>query len=120
MARTRYGSVFGDQPCSRLDNGENRRSIHDLTGPAQALGFGKPVTVSSLHLKEADEVGTALTEASNRLIQAQYEAHHDALTGLPNRVLFNEILSQQLALSKRTNTKVVLFYVDLDGFDNQR
>jgi diguanylate cyclase (GGDEF)-like protein len=96
--------------------GRIARSIHALTGPAQALGFGKPVTVSSLHLKEADEVGTALTEASNRLIQAQYQAHHDALTGLANRVLFNEILSQQLALSKRNNTKVALFYVDLDGF----
>ena len=117
VARTRYGSVSGDQPCSRLDNRRENRPIHSRSdGPAQALGFGKPVTVSLLHLKEADEVGTALTEASNRLIQAQYQAHHDALTGLPNRVLFNEILGQQLALSKRTNTKVALFYVDLDGF----
>ncbi len=96
--------------------GRIARTIRDLTGPALALGFGKAITVPSFHLKEADEVGRALTEASNRLVLAQHQAHHDALTGLANRVLFNEIVSQQLALCERTNTKAALFYVDLDGF----
>jgi diguanylate cyclase (GGDEF)-like protein len=96
--------------------GRIARSIHDLIAPAQALGFRQEFTLPAIHLKEADEVGRALAEASSRLMQAQHQAHHDGLTGLANRVLFTEVVNQQLALSKRTNAKLALFYIDLDGF----
>ena len=46
------------------------------------------MTVPSLHLKEADEVGRALMKASRMLQEAQHLAHHDALTGLANHLLF--------------------------------
>jgi diguanylate cyclase (GGDEF)-like protein len=92
------------------------RSIHQLAGPALALGSGEAVTVPSLHLKEADEVGQALTRASAMLMSAQYRANHDGLTGLANRAMFEEIFMQQLALSHRTRTSLALVYIDLDGF----
>ena len=45
-----------------------------------------------------------------------HQAHHDALTGLPNRVLFNDRLEQSLEKAKRNETKVALLFIDLDHF----
>jgi diguanylate cyclase (GGDEF)-like protein len=91
-------------------------SIHELAAPALALGSGEAVTVPPLRLKEADEVGRALTRASGMLMAAQHRANHDALTGLANRSLFDAMLSHQLAICKRTNANLAIFYIDLDGF----
>jgi diguanylate cyclase (GGDEF)-like protein len=96
--------------------GRISRSVRGLTAPALALGAGQEVTVPSFHLKEADEVGQALMNASRMLRQAQHQAHHDVLTGLANRALFNEIVDQQLALCHRTGTGLAVLYIDLDGF----
>jgi diguanylate cyclase (GGDEF)-like protein len=81
-----------------------------------ALGSGKPVTIPSLQLKEADEVGRALARASAMLMAAQHRANHDILTGLANRALFDEILSHQLGICRRTNRDLAIVYIDLDGF----
>ncbi len=43
-------------------------------------------------------------------------AHHDALTGLPNRNLFWDRCSQALSLAKRRATGAVILWLDLDGF----
>ncbi|HJP17531.1 MAG: hypothetical protein CMD96_04170 [Gammaproteobacteria bacterium] len=46
----------------------------------------------------------------------EYLANHDALTGLPNRIFFRDILDQGLARSKRFKDYVVLMFIDLDKF----
>ncbi len=46
----------------------------------------------------------------------EHQALHDALTGLPNRVLFRERAGHAIRLSMRTNDPVALFLIDLDGF----
>jgi diguanylate cyclase (GGDEF)-like protein len=43
-------------------------------------------------------------------------AHHDALTGLPNRALFFDRLEQLIALSKRKKQTFAILFIDLDGF----
>ncbi|EAU55430.1 diguanylate cyclase domain-containing protein [Mariprofundus ferrooxydans] len=43
-------------------------------------------------------------------------AHFDALTGLANRALFHDRLSQTLAYSKRHQKQFAVMYLDLDGF----
>lgn len=43
-------------------------------------------------------------------------AHHDPLTGLPNRLLFMATLERSLAHAERQNTSVALLFVDLDHF----
>jgi len=43
-------------------------------------------------------------------------AYSDALTGLPNRQLFNDRLNMNLAQAYRQLGKVALFFLDLDGF----
>jgi len=43
-------------------------------------------------------------------------ARHDGLTGLPNRVYFNEYLDQELAWAARHGEEVAVVVLDLDGF----
>jgi len=45
-----------------------------------------------------------------------YAAHHDALTGLPNRLLLEFRLTQALALARRHNRAIAVLFLDLDGF----
>jgi len=45
-----------------------------------------------------------------------YLAHYDALTELPNRVLFQETLKHEIANAQRNNTKLALMFLDLDRF----
>lgn len=45
-----------------------------------------------------------------------YLAEHDALTGLPNRALLNERLSQAIGLARRHEKQVALLFMDLDQF----
>jgi len=46
----------------------------------------------------------------------RYQAHHDMLTHLPNRTLFQDRLSQVILRAKRHNEKFALLFIDLDQF----
>ncbi|MDO9055076.1 MAG: diguanylate cyclase [Sulfuricurvum sp.] len=48
--------------------------------------------------------------------QLLIDSHHDSLTGLPNRLFFNQMLSQTLARSERGNKTFALFFIDLNQF----
>ncbi|ORM68098.1 bifunctional diguanylate cyclase/phosphodiesterase [Pantoea wallisii] len=50
--------------------------------------------------------------------QAQHLAFHDVLTGLPNRALVEDRLTQALAASARHDQRVALLLLDLDRFKN--
>ncbi|SFR47597.1 PAS domain S-box-containing protein/diguanylate cyclase (GGDEF) domain-containing protein [Marinobacter gudaonensis] len=43
-------------------------------------------------------------------------AHYDALTALPNRVLFADRLQQAMALTRRQGSRLAVAYIDLDEF----
>lgn len=43
-------------------------------------------------------------------------AHYDALTGIPNRLLFNDRLDRALQRGERGESPFALLYLDLDGF----
>jgi len=45
-----------------------------------------------------------------------HQAHHDSLTGLPNRTLFSDRLEHGIELAKRQHGKLALFFIDLDNF----
>jgi diguanylate cyclase (GGDEF)-like protein len=48
--------------------------------------------------------------------QMRHQATHDALTGLPNRVLFADRLRQAVLAAQREKTRLAVLYVDLDKF----
>jgi diguanylate cyclase (GGDEF)-like protein len=62
--------------------------------------------------------GSAAIAIEQRLLtdQLAYQAHHDTLTELPNRLLFQERLRQAILEARRSKTMVALLYVDLDRF----
>jgi diguanylate cyclase (GGDEF)-like protein len=43
-------------------------------------------------------------------------AHHDSLTGLPNRILFTDRLQQSIASAKRNEELLAVHFIDLDNF----
>jgi len=45
-----------------------------------------------------------------------WQAHHDTLTGLPNRQLFRDRLGQALALAQRNGGQLAVIYMDVDRF----
>jgi len=49
-------------------------------------------------------------------LQLQYQALHDSLTKLPNRVLLDEQISQGIQLSKESSKSLAVMFVDLDDF----
>lgn len=63
-------------------------------------------------------IGTVqdITERKDHEKQLQHIAHYDALTGVPNRVLLADRLSQALARAKREDGLMAVCYLDLDGF----
>jgi len=93
---------------------------------------GKPLyvelTLSLLKDEQGENVGivsyahdiTDRKEAEARLLEQKkilfYQAHHDALTRLPNRVLFFDRLEQSIRKTERMDSGFALFFIDLDRF----
>jgi diguanylate cyclase (GGDEF)-like protein len=83
------------------------------------------LALTPLRVVRNDEIGH-LTQAFNRLLAKLVDnqaalarmAHHDSLTGLPNRKLLDDRLQQTLVRAKRNVSQVALLYLDLDGFKN--
>ncbi len=57
-----------------------------------------------------------ITERKSAEQQIEYQAYHDALTGLANRRLFQEHLTLALALAQRHRRLVAVLFLDLDHF----
>lgn len=62
-----------------------------------------------------NRVGVALA-AHAREAQLVFRAHHDDLTGLPNRALLSERLQQELVHARRDGNQLALLFLDLDRF----
>ena len=48
--------------------------------------------------------------------ELNYMATHDALTGLPNRLMFSQLLNQSIQSAKRNKKQSAIFFIDLDRF----
>jgi len=74
-------------------------------------------------IRDADDrpmglVGVIADTTARKLAEEKiaYLAHHDYLTGLPNRALFVDRLGQALTLARRYRRRLGLLFLDLDGF----
>jgi len=88
----------------RFDRAVSVRGSEDIA--RLVVGFNTML----VELRERDE---AKREAEARL---QHMALIDELTGLPNRRLLSDRLTQTLARARREGRKVAALYIDLDGF----
>ncbi|NOQ80192.1 MAG: EAL domain-containing protein [Gammaproteobacteria bacterium] len=81
--------------------------LHNENGEVEAIvELGHDITDHLL-------IHEQLEQQKNRL---DHQAHHDALTGLPNRVLFIDRVSQAIKLAKRDKSKIAVLFIDLDRF----
>ncbi|MFU8831311.1 MAG: putative bifunctional diguanylate cyclase/phosphodiesterase [Wenzhouxiangella sp.] len=62
---------------------------------------------------EARKLAEQVQEAQ---VELDHMAHHDALTGLPNRILMHDRLIQSIALAKRSGKPFAVLFMDLDAF----
>jgi diguanylate cyclase (GGDEF)-like protein/PAS domain S-box-containing protein len=67
-------------------------------------------------LETIGKLVTIATEHQTLTYQLAYRAQHDSLTGLPNRLLFEDRLTQALGRAQRDGQPVALFCMDLDRF----
>ncbi|HCY15138.1 MAG TPA: hypothetical protein DHV21_04035 [Curvibacter sp.] len=76
---------------------------------------GKPVFENG-EFRGYRGIGTDITERKTSEHQIAFLAYHDALTGLPNRVLLEDRLQQAMAHADRSQTRLALLFLDLDNF----
>jgi len=57
-----------------------------------------------------------ITEYKQQQEAIEYQAYHDPLTGLPNRLLFDDRLRMAVAQAQRHGYKLALLFLDLDNF----
>lgn len=63
-------------------------------------------------------ISTDITERKNKEKEVEYQAQHDSLTNLPNRILFHKRLLLTLDEAKGNESQVAVMFLDLDGFKN--
>lgn len=98
------------------------KPLRSAAAHADRMTLGE-IALEPLPVVRDDEVGH-LTVAFNRLLskllesraELNYMAHHDTLTGLPNRQLLADRMKQALARAKRGKGHVAVLFLDLDGF----
>lgn len=86
-------------------------------------GFETPIedSVAPIHDREGKETGAVIifrdvSTARAMAAQMTHSAQHDFLTGLPNRMLLNDRVTQAIVLAPRHSKKVAVLFLDLDGF----
>ncbi len=60
----------------------------------------------------------AMALVERRTRELRHQATHDALTGLPNRVLILQLIDEAMARARRTEAGLAVLFIDLDGFKN--
>jgi diguanylate cyclase (GGDEF)-like protein/PAS domain S-box-containing protein len=114
--RKRIGSFKGDAEafCSRvLGNVATMRATHSIIETPD----GREIEIGNQPLKSGGWVATQedVTERRRAERQIAHLAHYDALTDLPNRVLFREQIERELQRT-REGKQLAVLYIDIDEF----
>jgi diguanylate cyclase (GGDEF)-like protein/PAS domain S-box-containing protein len=98
------GEVIGFETPLRRKDGRIGTAL--VSGKAVDIG-GEKCVIVNFH---------DVTEQKQHAAHMEQMAQHDALTGLPNRLLLDDRLRQAIARSQREGNRVAVCYLDLDGF----
>jgi diguanylate cyclase (GGDEF)-like protein/PAS domain S-box-containing protein len=79
---------------------------------------GEPVFDSSGAFRGYRGVGKDISERKQDEERIQFLANHDALTSLPNRAMFSEVLNLAIQNARRYNRNFAVLFIDLDRFKN--
>ncbi len=100
----RVGEVFGFETQMRRKDG----SVSTVLLSGKVVNIGGEMCVLSV---EHD-----ITEQKVQAAHLEQIAHHDPLTGLPNRLLLGDRMRQAIARNQRSDSLIAVCYLDLDGF----
>ena len=116
------GDPLAPRIRTMLDSGETLRL------PANAIlvrrGGGEiaiedtvaPIRDLAGNVMGAVKVFRDVSDARETTRRLEHSAHHDVLTGLPNRSLLDDRIRQSLAFAARHDKMIALLFMDLDGF----
>jgi diguanylate cyclase (GGDEF)-like protein len=80
-------------------------------------GASRKLTVADERAAEIAERLARLAIEQSRLYETlHFQAHHDSLTGLPNRLLFEERLERAIYEAGRLGRRIAILFIDLDLF----
>jgi diguanylate cyclase (GGDEF)-like protein len=119
-----------DYPCPLSDvikYKKNITTLHNHTDKNKKLTYyelsATPLLDEDGDVEAVIEVGHDITmyittqvELREQKDNLRHLAHHDTLTGLPNRLLFLDRLSHALKLAKRLEQSIAILFLDLDHF----
>jgi diguanylate cyclase (GGDEF)-like protein len=113
--RAEIGSAVSDDPEQYINELLAAIGQGKIFNKITALAGGRIVSVANHPMVDGGWVATHedITEEKRAEERIVHAAHHDALTGLPNRILFAEQLEQALKRVRRGERLAVL-YIDLD------
>ena len=91
--------------------GFNLYTRHQIRRATQQIRSQKELLEREVAERQLTEL--KLREQEQRL---KHLAHHDSLTGLPNRILFLDRLTHAMALVQRDHSQLAVLFIDLDQF----
>ena len=122
-----YGSQYEDTLKTVLQTSEKLKSVHKHRDNNDEV---KTFEIVASPLKDDQGNVAGIIEVSRDVSEYlallgdlkkshenyEYLAQHDTLTGLPNRLLFNDRLEHAIHSAHRNDTKLAVLFIDLDGF----
>ena len=113
----RYREIFGEALATQSGwQGVSLRWRHRDGSYRVFESSASPLFDDAGQLVGFQGVDRDITERRAAEEHIAYLAHHDALTGLPNRVLLRDRFTHALAMAERSRTRVALLFLDLDKF----
>ena len=96
--------------ADQREEADKTAAAHRTLTEKQLLEVNERLLVASVHLQTMTEAAELATR------EMSFKAERDFLTGLPNRALLSDRLTQSIAHAQRHRKKVAVMYLDLDNF----
>jgi diguanylate cyclase (GGDEF)-like protein/PAS domain S-box-containing protein len=110
-------------PVEMVIQQRKKLSLHANAVLVRRDGYEVPIedSVAPIFDRNGDVTGAVVTfndisEVKAMAHKMEHLAQHDYLTGLPNRLLFNDRLSQAVVYAERHKTELAVLFLDLDNF----
>ncbi|GAB4350186.1 MAG: EAL domain-containing protein [Gammaproteobacteria bacterium] len=116
--------VPAELPLARaLRRGESAKNVEMVLRWGEAdevrvMANAAPILDERGEMIAAMAVLSDVTEMKRAEERIRYRAYFDALTGLPNRTYFLELLERAVREARRLNRETALLFIDLDRFKN--
>jgi diguanylate cyclase (GGDEF)-like protein/PAS domain S-box-containing protein len=105
------------------DGAHSGKSVQTLLIGKSGRRIAVEISASPLHDSAGQVTGSVLVfydigEALQLAERMAYQAQHDSVTGLPNRILLVDRLEQAAKIADRHSDHLAVLFVDLDAFNN--